>query len=137
MKTLLSSFVFVTLMLSSSAFGAEQTHQCSFTKECIGIDGCGDTTFQLTIEKLDGGASIPEGSLVSTAPSHQIVTDAETLSAYAFASKDGKVAGVWAPRENGDFQSLTIAEDGVARYSIHMPTSELAIFYRGTCKAPS
>lgn len=137
MKTLSKLICLSALLVSPAVLAAEQAFQCSFEKECIGTDGCADTTFKLSLEKLAGAQARPEGALASVVATHQIVTDAESLPARSFVSKDKKVLGFWLPRANGDFQSLTIAEDGTARYSIHMPTSELAIFYRGNCRAPS
>ncbi len=137
MKTLFKLICLGTLIFSFSASAAEQVFQCSFDKECIGTEACADTTFSLSLEKMGGAPSILGDALVSTVPTHQIVTDAETLPAHSFTSQDKKVLGFWLSRSNGDFQSLTIAQDGMARYSIHMPTSELAIFYRGTCRTPS
>ncbi len=137
MKTLFKLVCISVLLVSPAAWSAEQAFLCSFEKECIGTDGCGETSFAFSIEKLDGASTVTNDALFSTSPTHNIITDAETLKAHSFTSKDKTVAGFWLPRSNGDFQSLTIAEDGTARYSVHMPTSELAIFYRGSCKAPS
>ena len=129
------SLLAAALLFSTPAIAAETSHQCTFKKECIGTDGCADTDYKLTIDKVEGAAALAEGALISTAVTHSLVSDAETIPAYSFRSADKKVVGYWVPKPSGDFQMLTIAENGAARYSIHMPKSELAIYYLGTCAA--
>ena len=130
------SLVAIALMFSTAAFSAETSHQCAFLKECIGTDGCADTSFKLSIDKADGAAATHDNGPISNAVTHALVSDAETIPAHSFRSPDGKVVGYWVSKQGGDFQMLTIAEDGTSRYSIHMPSSELAIYYLGTCVAP-
>lgn len=110
--------IVIFFFLSVTGANATQTQICKFEKECLGVDGCNDTTFELTAT-IDGEKG-------------EFSSDLGTQSATVTRSEDGKVIGLMSSAVFGDHQLLTIFGD-VARYSIHMPTSELGIYYTGKC----
>ena len=102
------------LVLGAPAFAATQ---CTFDRECLEDDACGETNY---------GAEIVAGD----ANTLSLITDAETLTGRMIASDDNLHYIFEAPSAA---HLLTEYPDGAARYTIHMD-GPFTITYHGTCK---
>ena len=87
---------------------------CTFETECMEGEDCADSGFTLTI--ADHG---------------DIVTPAETINVTS-GLRSGQ-ATAYSGASSSGFHLVSIAEDGTARYSAHIPSAELTILYIGTC----
>lgn len=99
---------------------AETGAICKFENECVGVDACNATTFELELKT--------EGTTAT------LSSDLGEISGNLNKNEDGSLTSLYAMSEGGDHHLLTVTQ-GVARYTIHMPSSELAMYYLGACTA--
>ncbi|MEL7461691.1 MAG: hypothetical protein AAFX59_00490 [Pseudomonadota bacterium] len=102
---------------------------CSFQTECLSGEACADSGYTVTVETaLRPGSLAMEGGLPTD---DSIVTDAETIA----ITWSGVGAALAATGRTGSaMHLLTVAPDGAALYSVHLPAAEIAITYLGTCE---
>ncbi|MEL7026687.1 MAG: hypothetical protein AAGO57_05580 [Pseudomonadota bacterium] len=102
--------------------------QCRFDSECIAGEACVETAFDLTIETaLIPGTLAAEGGFPTD---DRIVTDAETIA----VTWDGAGPALAAFGSTGSaFHLISIAPDGSARYSAHLP-GPFTLTYLGRCE---
>lgn len=114
----LTCAVLIALPLSSAAARADTL--CQFETECYETESCAETNLSLSF--VNG----PNG------PDHiQLVTDSETLDAFAMGSEAlGHIAAI----SESAFHLISITPLGQARYSIHVQGPS-AITYHGSCEA--
>lgn len=93
---------------------------CTFVRECMEDAACDSTDYDLTVTSADGA--------------HQI--DDLNGSSTGMALDAGPERRVWAWMSDFGANLLTVAPDGAARYSTHLPEAELSILYLGTCAEP-
>ncbi|MEO1238144.1 MAG: hypothetical protein AAFW64_00495 [Pseudomonadota bacterium] len=102
---------------------------CTFSTECLEGEDCLESGYTLTVETaLRPGSLAQEGGLPTE---DTIVTDTETFAITWLASRQGLAA---VAATSSGFQMLSVAPDGTARYSVHLPLSDLSIHYIGTCE---
>ena len=87
---------------------------CTFQTECMEGEACAESGFTLAIDA--GG---------------DIITPAETITA-GEALSSGE-ARAFSGASSSGFHLVSIAGDGAARYSAHVPSAGLTILYIGTC----
>ncbi|MEM1373736.1 MAG: hypothetical protein AAGF78_05055 [Pseudomonadota bacterium] len=124
----------VAVLLAGSAPAEPVLLTCTFETECFDTDGCAKSAFAMEIA-WDGqtpGAHGETGGPGSGAPAApaRVTTDAESFE--MLADLRNEVLAFGRATEAGDWWTLTIHEE-VARLSVHMPTSDLALYYKGTC----
>lgn len=122
----------LSLILAGAAAGAAQvTLACTFDTECFDTEGCSESRFEMAID-WDGRTWRDVGQdHAEPARPARVTTDAESFDMLADLRND--VLAFGRATEAGDWWTLTIHEE-VARLSIHMPTSDLALYYKGTCR---
>ena len=96
---------------------------CSFKSECLGVEACEETTFSMSFGAAEDAQPVPS----------DLVTDSSNTKGTSQVSEEGGVTSFQALESNGNAHLVTVAEDGTARYSLHLPSSELALYYQGTC----
>ena len=105
---------------------------CSFHTECIETEACGESGFAMDID-WDGRTWRDVGSDHSDpARPAQVTTEAESFEMLVDLRAD--VLAFGRVTDAGDWWTLTIYDE-VARLSVHMPSSEIALYYLGTCTA--
>lgn len=100
---------------------------CVFESECLEGESCVESGFAVTVfTSISPGATLPPD-----APEpDRIVTDAETISVTWGADGDALAAFGTAP---SGFVMLSLAADGRARYTAHLPSADLSLTYIGQC----
>ena len=102
---------------------AQEIGSCTFTQECMEGEACADTAFSLTIA-LRGTATDAGEPLF-------IVTDAETIDVFRPNTFDGRV---YVGTKGGQSVMLSVADDGRARYAVHLNSDDVALTYVGQCE---
>ncbi|MEL7104613.1 MAG: hypothetical protein AAGM21_01730 [Pseudomonadota bacterium] len=102
---------------------------CTFPTECMSGEACTDSGYSVTVDTaLAPGSLAMEGGFPTA---DTIVTDAETIP----ITWSGVGAALAATGRTGlAMHLLTVAPDGTALYSVHLPAAEIAITYLGSCK---
>ena len=90
---------------------------CTFDTECLEGEDCQSSAYDLTVIQDNDGS----WRLQDIAGEHS----ATAAGSAWFASMDDGASGA---------MLLTIADDGRARYSVHMPMAEISILYLGQCQ---
>ena len=106
--------------------------KCAFDTECVGTEGCGSSEYELRFTHFPPTPFATQGMVERQRIEVEDVND--TVQAMPTGSLDGTVRGFVSVRANGDQTMLTLAEDGTARYSVHFPGSDIAIYYKGRCE---
>ncbi len=102
---------------------------CVFATECYEGEACIDSGFSLAVETaLAPGSLAAEGGFPE---GDTIVTDAETIPVTWAGS--GAALGAFGSTKAGFFM-LSIAPDGAARYTAHLPAAEFGLTYVGRCE---
>ncbi|MEM9436437.1 MAG: hypothetical protein AAGA15_05295 [Pseudomonadota bacterium] len=117
----------------ASALAAEPvTLSCAFDTECFETEGCAESAFAMRID-WDGRTWADVGSdHANPASPARVTTDAESFEMVADRRND--VLAFGRATEAGEWWTLTIFEEA-ARLSVHMPASDLALYYKGTCRS--
>lgn len=104
---------------------------CTFPTECMVGEACSDSGYSISVETdLAPGSLAMEGGFPTD---DTIVTDAETIA----VSWNSAGAALIATGTTGSASHmLSLAPEGAALYSVHLPAAELAIVYTGTCEGP-
>lgn len=111
-------FAFALLFCAQPVFAERLS--CAFETECMGADGCSETDFSIDVTLLD--------------PTSEISTvfgdfHGATSRAAGFDTVHAHVP------DTGDSYLLSVSENGQAYFSVHMPSSEMVLYYAGTCEA--
>ncbi|MEM9854915.1 MAG: hypothetical protein AAF841_10755 [Pseudomonadota bacterium] len=116
--------------LAGAAMAEPVTLECLFVTECFETEACAESDFSMTID-WEGrtGADMAQDPDNPARPA-LAATEAESFEMVADL-REGVLAFRRATQA-GDWWTLTIFED-VARLSIHMPASDLALYYKGSC----
>ena len=102
---------------------------CTFATECLEGEDCAESGYAISVETgLVPGSLAAEGGLPT---GDTIVSDAETVE-ITWAGSGPALAAFGATRSG--FHLRSVAPDGAARYSVHLPAAELTILYIGTCE---
>ena len=127
----------VVAMLAGTAAAAEQVDisqapvqqdialTCTFTTECMDIDGCSDTSYTVTIEGLAGGVTA-EKMVVGA----ELISDVETVTVTGALTDEILRLNAF---EATMPQMFINTPDG-ARLTAHIASVPLAITYAGTCE---
>jgi len=125
MRTLILSLF--ALWISNPVFAGSATlFDCKMTSECINEDGCADAEVNLAVERSAGSAH-----------PFSLITPAETIEGVFKDDNDPDAATYLVARATGAYHLLSVAVDGKAKWSVHLPGAELVITYLGTCEAGS
>ncbi len=102
---------------------------CTFAIECMEGEDCMDSGFNLTVDTgLVPGSLVAEGGFPT---GDKILTDAETIDITWAGS--GPALAAFGSSKAG-FYMLSVAPDGAARYTAHLPAAELSLTYIGGCE---
>lgn len=119
------------IVFGAAAEAAPKALACAFDTECFDIEGCSDSSFEMAID-WDGRTWRDVGQdHAEPARPARVTTDAESFD--MLVDLRNGVLAFGRATEAGDWWTLTIHQE-VARLSIHMPTSDLALYYKGTCR---
>ena len=111
---------------SRAAFQKQLSLTCKFTTECIDAEACGDTTYGGALIGDAGGAQANDMAVVLTFQSDS--GDQEFVGSLKDdVYKTMNIIG-------GANHMMTIAADGTAHYTVHMPDVPMAITYTGICE---
>ena len=116
--TRLASAALVALVLPALA-AAE--HACRFDTECVDTEPCAPSGFEATLSGEAGTMAMRLASEAGTVPGTLSVTPGGATFFLGLAERAVHL--------------LTLAGDGGARYSVHLPDVPMAVTYVGTCEA--
>ena len=109
--------------------GAMAGMTCTFATECLEGEECMESGFGLSVETaLTPGTIVAEGGFPK---GDVIVTDSETIAITWTGS--GPALGAFGSSDAGFFM-LSVAPDGAARYTAHLPAAEFGLTYIGGCE---
>lgn len=102
---------------------------CTFATECMEGDSCLESGFAFEVDTgLRPGTLAAEGGLPT---GDTIVTDSETIPV-TWAGAGPALAAFG--RTGSSFVMLSVAPDGTARYTAHLPGADLSLTYVGACE---
>lgn len=107
-------------LVSSTALASGDGYLCSYKQECVGLEACAATTYELSFT-MDGDVAL-------------VHDDSSSLRANRVnAADDGLM--VLVNRKGNTTRLLTTGlEGGSSHYTLHIHDADLAITYKGTCE---
>ncbi|MEM9731865.1 MAG: hypothetical protein AAF903_00105 [Pseudomonadota bacterium] len=109
------------LLFSVPAWASGDGYVCTYTKECVGLDACQDTSYELSFV-FDGDVAIVDDVNGKSKATRLPVESSSVLS----------VAG----QTGGTTRMITTPiEGGLSHFTLHMNEAQMAITYKGTCEA--
>jgi hypothetical protein len=127
---------FAACVYSSQALAKDQKwlgYSCTFQTECLDTNACADTTFSVDFQQMARPFGDGFGDPLAPPGITKVTTEHSSFSAFANLGTPVEFVVWTGAMENGDMHLFTLAE-GLARYTIHMPASGVALYYQGTCE---
>ncbi|MEL6505312.1 MAG: hypothetical protein AAFO61_01255 [Pseudomonadota bacterium] len=117
----LAAAAFALTVFATPSWASGDGYVCTYTKECVGLDACQDTSYELSFV-FDGDVAIVDDVNGTSKATRLPVESSSVLS----------IAG----QTGGTTRMITTPiAGGLSHFTLHMNEAQLAITYKGTCEA--